>query len=236
MNKIWAIAKRELKSYFVSPIAYIVIVVFLLFSAFVFNFIIVARYPLAEIRSIVYNMAFIFLFISPMLTMRLLSEERKLGTIELLYTSPITLTSIVVGKYLSSVLLFLVMFLLILQYPIFVLISGTPDVGPMLSALLGFVLISVTCLAIGTFASSLTENQLVSAVIGLGMMLLFWLIGIAGENIGGSVGNFISSLSIIKHFDDFVKGVIDLGNIFYYLAMIFFFLFITVRRLEWKRW
>ncbi|MFH1824535.1 MAG: ABC transporter permease [Candidatus Firestonebacteria bacterium] len=235
MNKIWAITKRELKSYFVSPIAYIVIVVFLLFSAFIFN-VIIMRYQIAEIRGIVYNMAFIFLFISPMITMRLLSEERKLGTIELLYTSPITLTSIVVGKYLSSVLLFLVMFLLILEYPIFVLIGGSPDIGPMLSALLGFVLISATCLAVGTFASSLTENQLVSAVIGLGLILLFWLIGMAGDSIGGSVGNFVSSLSIIKHFDDFVKGVIDLGNIFYYLAMIFFFLFITVRRLEWKRW
>jgi len=236
MNKIWAIAKRELKSYFVSPIAYIVIIVFLLFSAFIFNFIILIRYPLAEIRSLVYNMAFIFLFISPMLTMRLISEEKKLGTIELLYTSPITLTNIVVGKYLSSILLFFVMFLLILQYPIFILISGTPDIGPMLSALFGFILISATYLAIGTFASSLTENQLVAAIIGLGFLLLFWLIGIIGDNIGGSVGNFVSSLSLIKHFDDFVRGVIDLGNIFYYLAMIFFFLFITVRRLEWKRW
>ena len=235
MNKVWVIAKRELKSYFVSPVAYVVIGLFLFISGYFF-YIILASSKLAEARGIIMNMSFTFMLISPLITMRLLAEEKKLGTIEFLFTSPIKVAEIVTGKYLAAVILFLIMVVITFQYPLYLIIFGKPDLGPIITSMLGFFLLGATYLAVGVFASSLSENQLISAIVGMIILIFLWVVGWAGDTIGGGVGNFVSSLSLMNNLENLGKGVIDAGNVFYYLAMIFFFLFITVKRLEWKRW
>jgi ABC-2 type transport system permease protein len=235
MSKIWAIAKREVRSYYLSTIAYIIMGVFIFLASYFFN-LILAYSRLADIRGVIQNMNVIFMFLAPIITMKLLSEEKKLGTMELLYTSPITVTEVVLGKYLASLIMFGVLFVLTLQFPLIISIVATPEKGPMLTSYLGFFFMGATFMAVGIFASSLGENQLVAAVLGFGMLLMFWIIGWAGDLVGGGAGNWISSLSVMNHFEDFLRGVIDVSNIFYYLGMIFLFLFLTVQRLEWKRW
>ncbi len=235
MNKVWVIAKRELKSYFVSPVAYVVIGLFLLISGYFF-YVILASSRMAEARGIIMNMSFTFMLMSPLITMRLLSEEKKLGTIEFLFTSPIKVSEIVAGKYLAALILFLAMVVITFQYPLYLILFGKPDLGPIFTSLLGFFLLGGTYLAVGLFASSLSENQLISAIVGMVVLIFLWVIGWAGDLIGGGAGNFISSLSMMNNLENLGKGVLDAGNIFYYIAMIFFFLFITVKRLEWKRW
>ncbi|MEI7904668.1 MAG: ABC transporter permease [Candidatus Firestonebacteria bacterium] len=236
MSKVWAIAKREFKNYFVSPVAYILIVMFVLIVGLFFNFLYVTRFSYAQLDSIVYNMTNIFMFFSPMLTMKLFSEEKKLGTIELLYTSPVTVTEVVLGKYLGSILFFGVVFGIMLQFPAFVLIYGKPDFWPMVSCLLGFVLAACTYLAIGMFASSLTESQMGSAMIGFALVIFFWIVSIISDNIAGPAGNWLGNLSMSKHFIDFLKGIVDAGNVFFFVALSSLFVFLTIRRLEWKRW
>ena len=235
MNKTWIIAKRELGSYFVSPVAYIVIGLFLLISGY-FAYVLIASTKLAEVRPILMNMSFTFMLMSPLITMRLLSEEKKLGTIEFLFTSPVKVSEIVLGKFLAAVILFLVIFAVSFQYSLYIIIFGKPDLGPIFTSLLGFFLIGLVYLAVGLFASSLTENQLVSAIVGMVMLIMFWVIGWAGDVVGGGVGNFLGGLSLLKNLENFTKGVINAGDLLYYIAMIFFFLYITIKRLEWKRW
>lgn len=175
MKKIWAIVKKEIKSFFISPIAYIVIAMFLLISGYFFS-IIVFNTQMADMRIIFHNMGITLLFISPIITMRTFAEERKLGTIELLYTSPLTLQEIVFGKYLSCIVLFLIITGVTLEYPLLLRLFGKPDWGPILTAYLGFVLLGMTFLAIGVFASSLTENQIVATVVSFSLLLLLWII------------------------------------------------------------
>jgi ABC-2 type transport system permease protein len=168
--------------------------------------------------------------------MRLLSEEKKLGTLEFLYTSPIKVSDIVIGKYLGALLLYLVITLFFLQFPLYLVLFSKPDLGPILTSLLGFLLNGCACIAIGLFASSLSENQLIAAVVGMISVLFFWIIGWVSGLSPGGVGNFFASLSLIKPLENLSKGVINAEDIFYYSALIFFFLFITIKRLEWKRW
>ena len=235
MNKAFIIAKRELKSYFVSPVAYVIIGLFLIISGFMYYSILFSS-RVAEVRGFLMNMCFTFMLMSPILSMRLLSEEKKLGTIEFLYTSPIKVVDIVIGKYLGALLLYLVATAFFLQYPLYLVLFAKPDLGPVLTSVLGFILNGCACLAIGLFASSLSENQLISAIVGMITLILLWIIGWMGDLLPGGVGNFLGSLSLIKPLDNLSKGVISANDLFYYAALIFFFLFITVKRLEWKRW
>jgi len=168
--------------------------------------------------------------------MRLLSEEKKLGTIEFLFTSPVKVSDIVIGKYLGVLFLYLVTAVFFLQYPLYLVLFARPDMGPVLTSVLAFILNGAACLAIGLFASSLSENQLISAVVGMITLIFFWIIGWMGDLLPGGIGNFFGSLSLIKPLDNLSKGVISVNDMFYYAALIFFFLFITVKRLEWKRW
>lgn len=235
MNKIWIIARRELKSYFVSPVAYIVIGLFAFITGY-FAIAFIASSRMAEVRPILMNMSFIFLFMSPLVTMRLLSEEKKLGTIEFLFTSPIKISEIVIGKFIAAAILFCIIIGVALQYPFFIVIYGRPDMGPIMTSLLGFFLAGLACLAVGLFTSSLSDNQLVSAVVGMIMLLLFWIIGWAGSLMGDGVGKFFSDISMLTNLENFTKGIIDAGSLIYFIALISFFLYLTIKRLEWKRW
>lgn len=235
MHKMWSILKREVASYFVSPMAYVVGAVFLVLSGYFFSVILLATHS-ASMQGVLGNMAVVFLFVSPVLTMGLLAEERKLGTDELIMTAPVGTTSIVVGKYLAAVLTYLVYLAISLIYPVILIKYGSPDMGPIYSGYLGMFLFGAGCLAVGIFSSSLTDNQMVAGVIGFGLLLLFWILGWAGAIVRGPVGETLANLSLLKRFDDFQKGIIDFSSVLYYISFIFIFIFLTVRVIDSRRW
>lgn len=235
MHKMWSILKREVASYFVSPMAYVVGAVFLVLSGYFFSVILLATHS-ASMQGVLGNMAVVFLFVSPVLTMGLLAEERKLGTDELIMTAPVGTTSIVVGKYLAAVLTYLVYLAISLIYPVILIKYGSPDMGPIYSGYWGMFLFGAGCLAVGIFSSSLTDNQMVAGVIGFGLLLLFWILGWAGAIVRGPVGETLANLSLLKRFDDFQKGIIDFSSVLYYISFIFIFIFLTIRVIDSRRW
>ncbi len=233
-RKLFAIVRREFSAYFASPLGYILLFAYYLIGGYFF-WLIVSRTRAATMSYIFQNLTFIFLFTSPLITMRLWSEEEKNGTAELLKTSPLTLWEIVVGKYLGACSFFLVMSAGTLVYLVFILSLGNPDLLPLLSNYLGYFLAVMAFFAIGLFASTISENQIVAAIISFGVLLILWVIGVAGESAGGNLGDFLKYVSILSHTDDFYKGVIDLSHVFYLLSLIFMGLFFSVKVLESKR-
>jgi len=174
----------------------------------------------------------LLLLMIPLITMRLIAEERKGFTGEMLFTSPIRPVQILFGKYLSSLILFIVMLLLSAINVIPLFFFGNPDPGPVFSGYLGLFLLGSSFISVGLFASAVTENQIVSALIAFGILLLFWIIG-ASANPDTSV---LGYLSIIIHFEDFTAGVIETKDVVYYLSFTFYALFITHTVLESERW
>jgi ABC-2 type transport system permease protein len=235
MRRVWAICRKELVSYFSSPVAWIVAAIFLVLFGFFFSIIISATRE-AHMRYVFNNMNVTLLLLAPMLTMRLFAEERKLGTFELLMTSPITLFEVVLGKFLGSVLLFLAIMTVTLEYPVFLFAYGNPDWGPLFTSYLGFILIGLAYLSVGMFASSLTDNQIVATVISFGILLMLGVIGWAGQQMGGPLGDFIQGISVFDRFENFTKGVLDTGDALFYLSLTALFMFLTVRSLDWRRW
>jgi len=235
-NKVWAVSRKELAVYFSSPVAYIVAAVFLLFSGYFFS-VVLSYTREASLRLLFQNVAIVMLLVAPMLTMRLFAEERKLGTFELLVTSPLRISELVAGKFLGAVILFLAIMAITLEYPLILVIYGEPDWGPMMAAYLGFILMGTAFLAIGMFASSLTDNQIVAVVASFGILLLMWIIGWASDLIPSpAISMFVRSISIIDRFESFSKGIIDSGDLVYYLSVIGTFIFLTIRSLDWRRW
>ncbi len=167
-----------------------------------------------------------------MLTMRLLSEEKKQHTSELLFTSPIKVVHIVIGKYLASLCLFVLMLLFSSVFIIVLYLKGNPDPGVIVSGFLGLFLLGASFLAVGLFASSLSQNQIVAAVISFGLLLLFWIIGASSD----AQTSFVGYVSIINHLDNFIKGVIEVKDLVYYICFIFFGLFLTHVILDSERW
>ncbi len=236
MRNILSIAKRELGAYFASPIAYLVIAAFLAITGYLFSMIIY-YWREATMLGVFGNMTTILLFVAPLLTMRLLSEEQRSGTIELLLTSPVRDGEVVVGKFLASLGLLAVMLGLTFYYP-FVLevFKGNPDFGPIVSGYIGILLLGGALLAVGLLTSSLTSNQIVAAVLGVALILVFWLCEALGDVTGPPLDGYLSFLSFSSHFSDFHKGVIDTKDVIYYLSVIVAFLFLATRSLETRRW
>jgi ABC-2 type transport system permease protein len=181
------------------------------------------------------NTMFVFFITTPLVTMRLWSEEEKNGTAELLKTSPLTIWEIVIGKYLGACCFFLVMSSVTLVYLAFILTLGNPDLMPLLANYLGYFLGVMAFFSIGLLASTLSENQIVSAIISLVVLLGLWVIGYAGNLVQGPFGDVLKYISVLTHTEDFFKGVIDLSHVFYLLSLIFLGLFFSVKVLESKR-
>lgn len=252
MRNIWTVARRDFRSYFTSPIAYIMIGIFLFVMDFMFyNNLYYFKMQTLQfqgmggkavsitdgiIRPLYGNMNVILLFVVPFITMRLIAEERKLQTIQLLLTSPITLTEIVIGKFLSALLLIGIMVLLTCIYPIILLGVGNPDVGPMFTSVLGTFLMAGCYLAIGLFYSSTTENQIVAAVLTFMTCLFFWLISWASQAAGPVWGEVLTYLSLIGHYNNFSQGILDVTDVVYYLSFMGVGLFLTHRVLDSYRW
>ena len=179
----------------------------------------------------------LLLLIAPALTMRLVAEEARTGTLELLLTSPVQDWAVVLGKYLGALALYLTMIGLTLFYPLLVVVfRGNPDWGPVWSGYLGMVLVGMAFLSVGLFASALTSNQMISAVIGFVILLVLFIIGQIGSNLGPGMGDFLSKLALSDRFDPFSRGIIDLKDVVFYLTFTAAVLFITIQVVEARRY
>jgi ABC-2 type transport system permease protein len=176
------------------------------------------------------------LFLIPMITMRLFAEEKRSGTIELLVTSPITDLEIIVGKWLAAMVLYLAMLGITFLNMLVLFIYGKPDWRPMAVGYLGLLLLSGSLLAIGTFVSTWTKNQIVAGAAGFGLCLLLWVLEWASSFSSSVAGRVASYISVLSHFDSFSRGVLDSKDIIFYISMIVFGLFLTARSMESMRW
>ncbi len=235
MKNISAIALKEFKSYLASPMAYIVTGIFLVLTG-VFFAISPSTYNQTSIGSFLGAGEFLLLLLAAVLTMRLLAEEKKLGTIELLLTSPVKDSEVIVGKFLGSMGMLLIMLALTLYYPILLKLFGDPDMGPIASGYLGLFLYGSAALAVGIFASSVTANQIVSAVLAGGILFALYFLGMAADFLPKALGEVAGKLSLAFYFSDFTRGIVDTRGIIYYLSVTVLFLFLAIRSLENSRW
>ncbi|NQV13710.1 MAG: ABC transporter permease subunit [Parcubacteria group bacterium] len=235
MNSIFTITLKELRSYFTSPIAYVVFTMFLVLSGYFFSVILFISKE-ASFRGAASNIIITLLFLMPLITMRMFSEERKMGTLELLMTKPVRDIEVMLGKFLAAAILFITMLASTLVY-IFILTKyGNPDMGPIWSAYLGILLCGLSFIALGIFASTLTENQIIAAVIGFALVLLLWVMSWISGNLGEVDSELLSYISLSTHLEGFVKGVINLKDVVYYLSFIVFWLFVSVKSIEIRKW
>lgn len=258
MQKIWAIFERELKSYFVSPIAYVVIALFVALSG-IFFYLILSSFVQRSFEIDMYaqqwrqipqpmnvhewvtrpffgNVTLFALMILPLITMKLYAEEKKTGTIELLHTSPITNFQILTGKYTAALFLYLLMLALTFFYMLFLFAYGNPEIGQIFSGYLGMFLIGGAYLAIGLLFSTFTDNQIIAAISTIAIILIFWSIGWLSDFLNPGLGKILNHFSLIEHFDDFAKGVVNTKNIIFYLSFIFLSLLLSFVSIESARW
>ncbi len=255
MKNSFYIFKKEMAAYFYSPIAYVVITIFIIISGYFFfnilsfyNFIAFSvgmraaqmgsQLSIVEmvLRPLYHNIAIVLLLIVPSLTMRLFSEEKKLGTIELLFTYPIRDREIIMGKFVACLTVYCVMVALTLVYPIMIHIFGEVHWGPVFSSYLGLFLMGASFISIGILLSSITENQIIAACLTFGILLILWVIDASERFVGPGLAVVLKDLSIINHFDNFSKGVIDTKDVIFYLNFSFLFIFLTLCSLDSKKW
>ena len=251
MRNVVAIAQKELRSYFSSPMAYIVIGFFLLpfgvffylyLQAFVNQSLQSAQFGGAMnvnqqvVRYVLQNASVIILFIMPMITMRTYSEEKRSGTIELLLTSPVSDVEIILGKFFGALGLYAAMLGVTLLYMGILFVYGNPEWRPLVAGYLGLLLMGGAFVSIGLLISSTTNNQIVAGVVTFVVFLLLWIVGWFADSAGPTLGPITSYLSITEHFDDFSKGIIDSKHVIYYLSLITFGLFLTAKSVDTERW
>jgi ABC-2 type transport system permease protein len=254
VTNILAIAHKELKSYFASPIAYVLLGVFAVLYGWFFAAILLfferqstqfgamgmgpqsVNINQQLIRPVLMNVSVIMLFILPLITMRTYSEEKRSGTMELLLTSPLTDVQIVLGKFFGALGLIVAMLAITVPHLLLLSLYSDPEWKPLLIAYLGYLLMTGCFVAVGLFVSSLTRNQIVAAVATFGVFLMLWVIDWMGSFAGPRAQQIYQYLSITGHFDDFTKGVLDTRHLVYYLSFITFGLFLTVRSVDSERW
>ncbi|MCB9745249.1 MAG: ABC transporter permease subunit [Alphaproteobacteria bacterium] len=235
MSGVLTVFKKELKVYFVSPLAYVFLGVFL-FLAGLFFYLGIALTGEASLRVMLGNMAISLLFVLPMLTMRHFAEERRAGTFELLLTAPLSLPSLILGKWLASMALCLVMLAGTLLFPAILAYYGDPDWGVIATSYVGLVCVCGAFCAAGLFSSSLTDDQVAAGMGGIVLLMPFWLIGNAGSLVGEDAQEVLDQMALLPHLRSFTRGVIDSADIAYFLGFAFVFLFLTYRTLESRRW
>lgn len=230
------IAWKETKAYFGAPAAYVVGAMFLALTGVFFVSEITSPFAEADVRGIVDWASFFIIFLAPLLTMRLLAEEQKLGTLELLLTAPVRDWEVVLGKYLASMLILAAIVSATLYYVVLLYAFGDPDTGPILSGYLGLLLYGAAALAIGLLGSSLSGNQIVAAVVGIAVLLMLSYVDRVSGLVEGVVRRIVEGMSMNSHIVDFTRGVIDLSSVVYFLSLAAVFIFLTIRSLETRRW
>lgn len=254
MRMTWIIAKRDLGSFFNSPIFYVVTTVFLLLYSFIFfnilNFFSFQSFQAGQLQAMgmnlnlnemviepsFHNMSVILLLIIPIITMRSFADEKKMKTFRLLLSSPVHLIEIILGKFLACMIVVTLM-VLISAYSIgFLFLLGEPELGPVITGYLGILLMAGCYVSVGICASSLTDNQIVAAVLTFGFSLFMWVIGWGAQAAGPTTGQILQYLSIVEHMEHFLRGVVDTSDLVYYLSFILFSLFLCHRVLDSNRW
>ena len=254
MRSAWIIAKRDLGSFFNSPIFYVVTTVFLIIYSFIFfnilNFFSFQSFQARQLQAMgmnlnlnemviepsLQNMSVILLMVIPIITMRSFADEKKMKTFRLLLSSPVHLREIILGKFLACMIVVAVM-ISISSYSVgFLFLLGEPEPGPIVTGYLGILLMAGCFVSVGIFASSLTDNQIVAAVLTFGFSLFMWVIGWGAQAAGSTTGQVLQYLSIVDHLDRFLKGLVDTSDLVYYLSFILFSLFLCHRVLDSNRW
>jgi len=230
------IARKEFQSYLSSPMAYIIVCIFLVLSGVFFSIMTSAFKDATSISGFLQWGSLILILMAAVITMRLIAEERKLGTLELLLTSPVRDSALVIGKFLGSLALLAIMVICTFLYPILLEVYGDPDVGSIISGYLGLFLLGMTCLSIGLFASTLSANQIVAAVVAGGILFGLWFISLAASYLPEGIANIVNYLSLSYYFTDFLSGIIDTRAIIYYISVTVLFLFLAIRSIENSRW
>ena len=254
MRSAWIIAKRDLGSFFNSPIFYIVTTVFLIIYSFIFfnilNFFSFQSFQAGQFQAMgmnlnlnemvvepsLQNMSVILLMIIPIITMRSFADEKKMKTFRLLLSSPVHLREIILGKFLACMIVVAVMILLSSYSVGFLFLLGEPELGPVVTGYLGVLLMAGCFVSVGIFASSLTDNQIVAAVLTFGFSLFMWVIGWGAQATGSTVGQVLQYISIVDHLERFLKGLVNTSDLVYYLSFILFNLFLCHRVLDSNRW
>jgi len=253
MRNTLAIAHKELRAYFASPIGYIVLGFFALLygwfyvtmlSYFVRQSMQVAQFGGNEamninqvmLRPLLQNVTILLLFLMPMVTMRSYAEEKRSGTIELLLTSPLQDWEIILGKFLGALALWALALVISLIHIAILFRFGNPEWKPIATAYLGLLLMGGCFISVGLLISSLTNNQIIAGMATFGVFLLLWVVNWIGSFSGPTVDRITQYLSIIDHFDDFAKGIIDTSHLIYYISFISFGLFLTAKSVDSERW
>jgi ABC-2 type transport system permease protein len=253
VRNISSIAGKELRGYFASPVAWVMMGLFALIFGYFFlsylTFFVRSSMQAAMgggpqsmninmelVRPLLSNASVLVLFLLPMVTMRTYSEEKRSGTIELLLTSPLTDFEIIVGKFLGTVGLYLGLLAVTALYIAILFLYGQPEWRPIVAGYLGLLLLGSCFIAVGLFISSMTKNQMVAGAATFIVGLLFWIISWFADSTGPTTSQVLSYLSITEHFDDFGKGIIDSKHIIYYLSFISFGLFLTLKSVDSERW
>ncbi|MFZ0888628.1 MAG: ABC transporter permease subunit [Candidatus Binataceae bacterium] len=256
MRNTLTIARKELVGYFVQPVAYVVMTVFLLLGGFFFfallrrfNMILevysamqnpgaMQRFNLNQmvIEPLLHNLAIVLVILVPAITMRSFAEEKRTGTYELLLTAPLRTGEIVAGKFIAAAVFVLIMIGLAGMFPLILVAFGNPEISLMASGYLGLALLAVSFVAVGMFTSSLTQNQIIAAISCFGVLLLLYVISWPAQAGGEQFSGLLHYLSLPDHFSGLVQGIIDTSDLVYFLSLIFVALFLTQRSVESARW
>lgn len=237
MNNVLTIAGRELKAYILSPLAWIIIALFAFFTGFIFVQVLVAT-RIADLSPIFGWVAVLALILTPALTMRLFSEEYKLGTMELLLTAPARDWQIVVGKFLAAWIGFAILLIPTLWQVLILKRFGDPDFGILGSSYLGVLLLGAAFVGVGMFASALTQNQFVAYMIGMIFLLFLWVADAPANALGASnwASDFLSHIALPAHFQDFFSGVLDSEHLLYFVSLALIAIVLTTLVVSSRRW
>jgi ABC-2 type transport system permease protein len=256
MRNTLVIAGKELQGYFVQPVAYVVLTVFLLLGGWFF-FAMLRQFDemvqlvqmMGQAQSLqqmnlntrvidplLHDLSIVLVIVMPALTMRVFAEEKRTGTYELLLTAPVRTGEIVAGKFIATAVFTLIMVALAWIFPIILMIFGNPEVGVMFAGYIALALLALSFAAVGLFTSSLTQNQIIAAISSFGLLILLYVISWPAEAGGGVVWSLLKYLSLPEHFSTMVSGVIDTADIVFFLSVILLALFLTQRSVESARW
>jgi ABC-2 type transport system permease protein len=256
MRNTLVIAGKELQGYFVQPVAYVVLTVFLLLGGWFFFSLLRQFDEMVQliqmmgqgqqlqqmnlnarvIEPLLHDLSIVLVIVMPALTMRVFAEEKRTGTYELLLTAPVRTGEIVAGKFIASATFTLIMIALSWIFPLILMIFGNPEVGVMFAGYVGLALLAVTFVAVGLFTSSLTQNQIIAAISSFGLLILLFVISWPADSGGGLLWGLLKYMSLPEHFSTLVRGVIDTSDLVFFLSLILVSLFLTQRSVESARW
>jgi ABC-2 type transport system permease protein len=232
---MWALCRKELQLYFFVPTSYIAFAIYFLVCGLFFGLYFLDSLSM-DVRPIIGNTSFIYLFIIPLLTMRLVSEELRQGTDELLLTSPASITEIIFGKYLAALIIQGALVIGTLVYPLIMSAFGALDQPILWLSYLSMFLLGAALMAVGLFASTLSANQMVAGVLAFSLMLFLWMIDFMGGSSQTSGKDWLAQFSIIGRANNLQKGVLDLTDVFFYVSFILVFILLSIQLLDRKRW